>query len=144
MRKAVLIEKRVVVALYTLSSTAEFRTIANLFGIDKSTVLELLYDFVNVINDVILPQAIQYPTSLTGTTEMINGFWQNWNYPQCIGVVDGCHIPIYPPSEYASDYYNYKGWSSIILLVSNLFITLSFASLEVFYLERLLTMFSSV
>ncbi|CAN7978825.1 unnamed protein product, partial [Ixodes persulcatus] len=33
-----------------------------------------------------------------------------------IGALDGCHFPISPPKVNASDYHNYKGWYSIILL----------------------------
>ncbi|XP_053968378.1 putative nuclease HARBI1 [Anastrepha ludens] len=37
-------------------------------------------------------------------------------YPQCIGAIDGCHIEIHPRKEEAIDYYNYKGWYSVVLL----------------------------
>ncbi|KAL1445902.1 hypothetical protein MTO96_044756 [Rhipicephalus appendiculatus] len=33
-----------------------------------------------------------------------------------IGALDGCHIPVSPPEEHATDYFNYKGWYSMILL----------------------------
>ncbi|KAL3244286.1 hypothetical protein MRX96_018908 [Rhipicephalus microplus] len=37
-------------------------------------------------------------------------------FPQGVGVLDGCHFLVSPPKKYASDYYNYKGWYSMILL----------------------------
>ncbi|KAH6936453.1 hypothetical protein HPB50_017562 [Hyalomma asiaticum] len=37
-------------------------------------------------------------------------------FPQGVGALDGCHIPVSPPKEHATDYYNYKGWYSIVLL----------------------------
>ncbi|XP_012565238.2 uncharacterized protein LOC105849411 [Hydra vulgaris] len=36
-------------------------------------------------------------------------------FPQCIGAVDGRHIPISAPKDQAISYYNYKGWYSIVL-----------------------------
>ncbi|KAL3189882.1 hypothetical protein MRX96_020895 [Rhipicephalus microplus] len=42
--------------------------------------------------------------------EAVTGFRQG------VGALDGCHFPISPPKEHATDYYNYKGWYSIILL----------------------------
>ncbi|XP_078145159.1 5-hydroxytryptamine receptor 4 [Centroberyx gerrardi] len=38
-----------------------------------------------------------------------------WGLPQCIGAIDGSHIPILAPQEYHCDYFNRKGWHSIIL-----------------------------
>ncbi|KAL3195898.1 hypothetical protein MRX96_045479 [Rhipicephalus microplus] len=37
-------------------------------------------------------------------------------FPQGVGALDGCHFTVSPPKKYASDYYNYKGWYSMILL----------------------------
>ncbi|KAG1968277.1 protein ALP1-like [Pimephales promelas] len=38
-----------------------------------------------------------------------------WGLPQCIGAIDGLHIPIIAPQDYHCDYFNHKGWHSIIL-----------------------------
>ena len=39
----------------------------------------------------------------------------NLGFPQCVGVVDGTRIPIVPPVLFPADYYNWKGWHSIIM-----------------------------
>ena len=36
---------------------------------------------------------------------------------QCVGSIDGCHIPIMPPAQNHTDYYNQKGWYSVIVQV---------------------------
>jgi len=34
---------------------------------------------------------------------------------QCVGSIDGCHIPITHPALNHTDYYNRKGWYSVVL-----------------------------
>ena len=46
---------------------------------------------------------------------MVHGFEDVWGFPQCAGAIDGSHIPIQAPSECAKDYYNRKGFHSILV-----------------------------
>ena len=34
---------------------------------------------------------------------------------QCAGSIDGCHFPVRPPASNHTDYYNRKGWYSVLL-----------------------------
>jgi len=43
-------------------------------------------------------------------------FSNQWNFANCIGALDGKHIQIFPPPNSGSLFYNYKHFSSIVLL----------------------------
>ncbi|KAH7944281.1 hypothetical protein HPB52_017884 [Rhipicephalus sanguineus] len=46
----------------------------------------------------------------------VREFFAVTGFPQAVGALDGCHFPVSPPKKHATDYYNYKGWYSMILL----------------------------
>jgi len=46
---------------------------------------------------------------------VVDKFKTKWRVPQFLGAVDGCHIPICASSKQHTDYYNRKGWNSIII-----------------------------
>ena len=56
------------------------------------------------------------PTSSSDWKEISREFNRSWNFPHCIGSIDGKHIVIQAPNGAGSLYYNYKHTHSIVLL----------------------------
>ena len=114
MRKACSVEKRVGISLWFLSCGSDYRTIGHLFGVSKSLVSLVVREFCHAVRKVLLPKYIKFPEG-DDLKKVVDGFKHKYGFPQCVGAIDGSHIPIVSPQQYAADYYNRKGWHSIIL-----------------------------
>jgi len=114
LRNAISVEKRVAVTLWCLATPCEYRTIAHLFGIARSTVCEIVQETCKLIVLTLFHKYIHFPSG-EDFDNIVDTFRSKWGVPQCVGAIDGCHIPIASPAMNRTDYYNRKGWYSMIL-----------------------------
>ena len=64
---------------------------------------------------ILLPRYIYVPQSRQEVQEKIDGFESRAGFPQAVGAVDGCHVPLIGPEQNPEDYINRKGFHSLIL-----------------------------
>ena len=85
-----------------------------MFGVGRSTVCEVVYETCQAIVDHLLSKYIRFPSSDQQEQYIVN-FESKWGVSQFIGAIDGSHIPVSPPTLCHTDYYNRKGWYSVLL-----------------------------
>ncbi|KAK1886217.1 REST corepressor 1 [Dissostichus eleginoides] len=113
-RKCAPFKKRVAIALWKLATGSEYRSIGHLFGVSISSVCRCVQDFCTAAEALLVPEQIRFPNQ-EKFAEMSAYYENRWGIPHCVGAIDGSHIPIIAPQEYHCDYFNRKGWHSIIL-----------------------------
>lgn len=74
----------------------------------------IVHDTCKAIVYVLLKKYVQFPTG-DQLKYVVTGFKSKFGMIQCAGSIDGCHIPVMPPALNHTDYYNRKGWYSIVL-----------------------------
>ena len=74
---------------------------------------------IQIIN-VILPDVLEpdylMPPSEEDWYTIADEFDSKWEFPHCIGTLDGKHVRNIAPTDAGSNYYNYKQFNSIVLL----------------------------
>jgi len=74
----------------------------------------IIHETCSAIVSTLLSTYISFPTS-DALEEVVEGFKERWGFPQCAGSIDGSHISVTPPLMNHTDYYNRKGFYSVIV-----------------------------
>ena len=116
LRDAILVEQRVAICIWCLATNMEYRTAAYLFGVSRSSVCLIVNSVSKAIVEIHMPKYIQLPRNNEELLKLVKGIKQSWGFPNCGGAIDGCHIPNSVATPLHTDYYNRKGYYSVILL----------------------------
>ena len=61
-------------------------------------------------------EVVSNPTTAEGWKEIAASYFSRWNFHHVLGALDGKHIRIRCPANGGSQFYNYRGHHSIVLL----------------------------
>lgn len=92
-----------------------FKSISIYFLKGKSTVRSIVYETCQILWEKMQPEYMPRPNK-EKWVENAHRYYTLWNLPNCVGSVDGKHIRIRKPSNSGSEYINYKGYFSIVLM----------------------------
>ena len=90
------------------------QSIADLYKIGLSSSQATLSQFIYAVKSILLKKFIQWP-SKNVMDKYAEEFESLHNIPYVVGAVDGSHIPIVSSRLHAGDYYNRKGFYSVLL-----------------------------
>lgn len=98
-----------------LATGESFTSLAFQYRLGISTVSESVYMTCKAIEREIMSSQFPRPTEEMWRDIALN-FWTKWNFPNCLGAVDGKHVTIVSPAHSGSMFFNYKRTFSIVLL----------------------------
>ncbi|XP_044583990.1 protein ALP1-like [Cotesia glomerata] len=81
-----------------------------------TSTANIIAETCQVIWDCLQPKVLPYPLTTRDWLKIAGDFDKNWQFPHCIGAIDGKHIQIQCPDNAGSLYFNYKKTHSIVLL----------------------------
>ena len=86
------------------------------FRVGRATVCHIIRDTCEGIWKALKDTYMKAPESIEDWVKISNEFESQWNFPHCLGCLDGKHIAMQCPKDGGSLYYNYKGFHSIVLM----------------------------
>ncbi|RVE43036.1 hypothetical protein evm_012307 [Chilo suppressalis] len=114
-RSSIPVEERLSVCLRFLITGVSFKTLAFNYRMGFSTVRCIVHETCRVIWNILGRVVLPKPT--TAQWKIIaKDLDEIWNFPNCIGAMDGKHFKIRAPNNSGSMYFNYKKFFSIVLL----------------------------
>ncbi|XP_024886829.1 protein ANTAGONIST OF LIKE HETEROCHROMATIN PROTEIN 1-like [Temnothorax curvispinosus] len=106
---------RLLITLRYLASGDLMSSLAMSYRLGKSTVSGIIQETCEAIWET-LQHRVLFQPSQQRWKEIADDFSRKWNFPHCIGAIDGKHVVIQAPPYAGSTFYNYKGQHSIVLM----------------------------
>lgn len=116
MRESISAEERLVVTLRFLSSGDAQQSLCYAFRLGKTTVSNIISETCQAIYEQLKRKYMHAPGSEEEWLEIAKAFEESWNMPHVIGAIDGKHIRMQCPKFSGTQYYNYKGFFSLVLM----------------------------
>ncbi|KAJ8375576.1 hypothetical protein SKAU_G00061560 [Synaphobranchus kaupii] len=114
-REAISPAERLCICLRFLATGDSYRSIAFSYRVGFSTVVKIVREVCEVLWTSLVEEYMPVPGK-EEWKEIAEDFQTLWDFPNCVGAIDGKHVAIQAPSNSGSLYHNYKGTFSIVLL----------------------------
>ena len=116
-REAISPKERLCVTLrYLVTGDAQV-TIAASYRIGPATISKIIKETTKAIWDVLDEKGfLRVPRTAIEWKAISKDFKEKWNFPNCIGAIDGKHVVVQAPPRSGSDLFNYKKTFSIVLM----------------------------
>ena len=116
MRKPLSVEEKLAVTLRFLATGESYESLQYQFRIHHTTIALFIPFICRQIYECLKEEYLKLPSTKDEWKDIANSTQKRWQFPNCIGAADGKHISILHPCGSGSEFFNYKGFYSIVLL----------------------------
>ncbi|XP_020297219.1 protein ALP1-like [Pseudomyrmex gracilis] len=107
--------ERLALTLRYLASGDSMTSMSYQYLVGVTTVSNIIQETCAVIWELLCPLILPGRLEEKDWNDIAKGF-EKWNFPHCIGAIDGKHVVIQCPNKAGSTYFNYKHSHSIVLM----------------------------
>ena len=80
------------------------------------SVSRFVPEICQVIIESFMEECMSLPSSKEKWLSVAKEFEEEWQFPNCVGAIDGKHIPLINPFNNGSAFFNYESFFGIVLL----------------------------
>ena len=107
--------ERLAVTLRFLAAGGSMKAVAESYRIGYATIRKIVPEVCEAIWSELGPAVLAFPDP-SAWREMAKDFGKLWQFPNCVGSLDGKHVMVEKPANSGSLFYNYKGFCSVVLM----------------------------
>ena len=104
------------ITLRYLTTSDSQTSLAFSFRAGRSTFCKIVRETCQSIWMVLTTEYLKHPSTTGEWRSISSEFEREWNFPHCLGALDGKHVIMECPRDGGSAFYNYKSFHSIVLL----------------------------
>ena len=116
MREALDPGHRLAITLRYLATGNSYKSLMYGFRVAHNTISLIIREVCEAIIAEYSEELLTCPSTPEEWRKVAELFFSRWNFPHCVGAIDGKHVAIRCPPKGGSVYYNYKGYHSIVLM----------------------------
>ena len=110
-------KERLALTIRFLATGETYKSLSYQFRISTRAISYTIKEVCKAIVENMRNIYLKVPSSNEEWRIIAEKFERRWQFPNCIGAIDGKHIVMQPPGNSGSYYYNYKHTNSIVLTV---------------------------
>ena len=116
MRQPIAADEKLVVTLRFLAAGESYESLMYQFRIHRTTIGRFIPQVSRAIYAALKDEYLKVPSTEQEWEFIADETFKRWNFPNAFAVADGKHIVLFHPEGSGSEYYNYKGFYSLVLL----------------------------
>ncbi|XP_055910862.1 uncharacterized protein LOC129945226 [Eupeodes corollae] len=116
MRYAITARNRLAISLRYIGIGYSYRSLEFLTRVPRKTISRFMPELLGAIYDALHLSYLKTPLSQHEWLKVAQEFENIWDFLHTLGAIDDKHVRMNAPADSGSDFFNYKGFFSTVLL----------------------------